>query len=150
MADPIGFSAATARFDLPFLHTGQTQKEIFVNEAHVILDALLHPVVQGIVAQPPQAPKSGECWIVGADADGLFAGQENKIACYHEAQWIFTSLVTAMRVYNLASASYVCFLDGWDVAPAIAIPSGGETIDVEARAAIMQIADALNRAGLTA
>ncbi|WP_144095824.1 DUF2793 domain-containing protein [Croceicoccus sediminis] len=150
MADPIGFSATTARFNLPFLHAAQTQKEFFVNEAHVVLDALLHPVAQGVASQPPQAPASGECWIVATGGQNAFEGYDEKIACYHEGQWLFSAPVPGMRVFNLATATFLHFTNGWDAIGAIDAPAGGSNVDGEARDAIANIIDALKRSGITA
>lgn len=149
MPDPIGFSATTARFKLPFLNVAQAQKEVFVNEAHVILDALLHPVVQGATDTPPTDPKSGECWIVAPSGNGLFASHDDEIACYHDGQWIFCSPAQGMQVFDLTTGALAFFANGWSRLSPISSPQGGTNVDIEARAAIEGIIDALNQAGIT-
>ena len=65
MSDPITFASASPRLGLPLLFAGQSQKEFFVNEAHALVDALLHAAVEGEADAPPSAAEEGECWLVG-------------------------------------------------------------------------------------
>jgi len=66
MSDPTSFTLTTPRFGLPFLFSGQAQKEVSVNEAHALADMLLHPCIAGELAAPPASPSAGDCWLVGA------------------------------------------------------------------------------------
>ena len=80
MSDPITFTSASARFRLPFLFSGQTQKELFVNEAHALLDALLHAAVEGEADTPPAAPAEGESWLVGGAPTGTWTDHAGEFA----------------------------------------------------------------------
>ena len=82
MSDPITFASASPRLGLPLLFAGQSQKEIFVNEAHALVDALLHAAVEGESDAPPSAPEEGECWLVGDAPSGAWTDRAGTLASY--------------------------------------------------------------------
>lgn len=148
MFDPISFSNASPRYRLPFLFSGQAQKEFIVNEAHALLDALLHPAAEGEAAVPPASPADGECWLVGASATGDWAGHDGKIACWQPGGWVFVNPRDGMRVLDKASGQAVLYAGGWRRIALPAAPSGGAIVDAEARAAIGEIVSVLQQAGI--
>lgn len=158
----------TSRFALPFILPGQAQKELFHNEALARLDIALHPAVEGApLAVPPLAPSPGQAWIIAAGASGDWSGKDGAIASWTEGGWRFLLPTSGMSVWNKDMGLLLHFDAGtWsgDVAatkiviegqqvlgprqPAVPSPSGGTTIDAEARAAIAAIAAALMSHGL--
>jgi len=160
---------STARFALPFLLPGQAQKEAFHNEALTAVDAALHACVAGDPTDEiPSAPEPGESWIVGAGATGEWAGRSNDLAIWTAGGWRFVAPVPGMTVWKL-DAGYrlhwtgAAWSDGnWPVAAltiggdrvvgprleTVSSPSGGTTIDVEARAALDAVIVALRTHGL--
>ena len=161
-------SDASARFHLPHILPGQAQKELFHNEAITLIDALLHPSVVTILAVAPVEPEPGQCWIVGADAQGAWSGHVGELACWTEGGWRFAAPTPGLRVWNGAEAQDVQWdgtswqavvrtgaieIEGVQVLgprrPAIPTPSGGTLIDVEARAAISAIIATFMSHGLT-
>lgn len=142
-------SEQSARFALPFLAAGQAQKEIFHNEALIVTDMLLHPVAQGVADMPPEAPAVGDCWIVGADAGGAWAGHAGALAGWTGGGWRYAAPQPGMMVWRADRAAAVRYREGaWGDAEAIAAPSGGPVIDGEARAAIGALIVALRTQGL--
>lgn len=159
----------TPRWALPMLFAGQAQKEIFHNEALVLIDALLHGRVESAgVATPPGEPAAGQCWIVAAGASGAWAGQVDAIACWSGGGWRFLPPRAGLQV-DVADRGHALFHDGaqWRDAALredglyldderivtmrrgpIAEASGGDVIDVEARSTIAAILDALRQHGL--
>lgn len=148
MSEPIALASATPRFSLPLLFAGQAQKEFFVNEAHLRLDQLLHPAVEGELAAPPSAPLEGECWIVSATAMGAWVGREGCLASYGAAGWRFADPRDGMLVFDRNRASYLHYRSGWNSAAAPQGPDGGATIDSEARSAIIELIAVLRALGI--
>lgn len=143
MADMIQFDSATTRFSLPLLFSGQAQKEAFVNEAHVLTDALLHCVAEAVADIPPSAPENGKCWLVGDAAQGEWTGQERSVAYRQQGQWIHITPRDGMAVWVRNTGQYQRYEGGWQVPVVPVLPTGGATIDVEARQAIHSIYDIL-------
>jgi len=148
MTDPIVFASVSPRYGLPFLFAGQAQKEAFVNEAHALTDALLHPAVEGEADEPPAAPSEGESWLVGATPAGAWADHAGELASYQAGNWIFATPRDGMRVLDRSTAQDVRYLGGWQRPATPAEPTGGTTVDAEARAAIADLIAVLVAGGL--
>lgn len=161
----------TPRWGLPLLFAGQAQKELFHNEALTRIDMLLHGQVQSAdLGEAPATPSIGECWIVGADASGEWAGQQGAVACWTEGGWRFAPAAAGLALWvvdrgyamhhdGAAWRSGACRSDGLyvndvrvvgDRMGAIGNPSGGSVIDGQARAAIDAILNILRAHGLIA
>lgn len=162
-------SDVSARFALPFLQPGQAQKEVFHNEALAIADMLLHPVVEGPpLAAPPADPVAGQCWIVGAEPSGAWAGAANKLAAWTGGGWRFVAPVPGLLAWSRAGSCWLhwsgsAWSDGTLPAAGLSVggrkvvgargaaipsPSGGTIIDEEARAAVAAVIVALKSHGL--
>lgn len=161
----------TARWALPLLFPGQAQKELFHNEAMVLIDALLYGQVESAdIATPPGAPAIGQCWIVASGASGTWAERAGQIACWTEGGWRFVAprpgltIRVADRQHDMAYTG-----SSWNDGPlradglyvagskvvgeraeAITVPAGGTTVDTESRSAIAAILAALRAHGLIA
>jgi hypothetical protein len=159
----------TARFALPFLLPGQAQKELFHNEALATLDVALQAAVEGPpLASPPASPVEGQSWIVAPGAAGAWSGKEGFLAAWTSGGWRFVAPPAGMGVWNKADGLLLRYdgglwsggelacsslrIDGVQVVGgrrgAIASPSGGTIIDVEARAAVSAVIAALMSHGL--
>lgn len=148
MPDPISFDSTSPRFELPLLFAGQAQKEAFVNEAHALADALLHCAIEGEAAAPPTTPVEGENWLVAASPTGAWAGQAGKIACRQAGNWLFVAPRDGMTLLNRTNGQQRRYFASWLAPTAPATPSGGTTVDTEARAAINALVAALRTAGI--
>lgn len=148
MTDLDTFPSATPCHGLPLLFSGQSQKEMTVNEALLLADFLLHPWVKGAETSPPASPAPGDCWIVAAEGTSEFSGHDNALAAWTEGGWRFISPRMGMRVFDQANASQLIFDGIWRRADAPAGASGGAVVDVEARAAIDAIINQLVSVGI--
>ncbi|WP_010184834.1 DUF2793 domain-containing protein [Sphingomonas sp. PAMC 26605] len=161
----------SARLGLPLLQAGQAQKEVWHNEALMLLDFAVQPSVAAVgLDTPPASPALGACWIVGAAPGGAWTGQANAIAGWTDGGWRFVPPQPGMRVWSHADGADARF-DGtrWTIGtltgnrlvidgqamlearqPAIAAPANGTVVDVEGRHAIAAILSALQSLGLIA
>lgn len=161
---------ASPRFALPFIVPGQAAKEEFHNEALALLDGLVHAAVEGApAAAPPADPAEGEAWIVAAGATGEWAGRAHCLAIRSAGGWRFVAPVPGLSVWDKAAGLRRAWTgSGWSdgavsaaalviegqqvVGPrqgAVASPSGGTTIDTQARTAIDALIATLKSHGLT-
>ena len=147
--DPISFTSTSPRHELPLLFAGQTQKEFTVNEALARIDALLHPAAEGEANAAPGSPDDGECWLVGDSPTGVWTGHAGELASFSLGTWLFAEPRDGLRLLDKSTGQLVLRRDGgWTVASAPAHPSGGATVDAEARSAITGLIAALSDAGI--
>jgi Protein of unknown function (DUF2793) len=160
----------TDRHSLPLLATAQAQKELTHNEAITSLSMLAHPSVESAaLAAPPTSPVAGQMWIVDSSPTGSWAGQATKLALWTASGWRFQAPTEGMTCWDKANSRTMVFGAGsWTstlfagglsvggntvVGPrqaAIATPSGGATVDSQARSAVADILAALRAHGLIA
>ncbi len=148
MTTPLVFNGRSPHCDLPFLFVAQAQKEATVNEALARLDALIAPFVEGESASAPASPEEGEGWIVGAGALDSWAGHEGELAFLAAGTWQFVAPLPGMRVFDRSTGSARVWIDEWQTLALPDEPSGGATVDSEARAAIAMLIAGLRGTGL--
>lgn len=148
MSDPLTFDSATPRLALPLLFVGQAQKEAFVNEALSLVDGLLHCAVEAVLNTPPATPLDGQAWLVGAIPAGAWSGRAGHLALRQGGNWIFVPPRDGMRVLDRSTGQDRRYRDEWRAPAVPAAPTGGATIDAEARTAIAGIIASLREAGV--
>ena len=161
--------SSSPRLALPFLAAGQARKETTHNEALQLLDLLVAATVeQEPISDPPAAPSLGACYLVADAPTGAWAGKPQTVAGYTEGGWRFVTPVEGLHAYVKSRAQLACYRNGtWEIgmlraasvlvdgrqvvgsrAAAIATPTGGSVVDVEARGAVDQVLLALRDHGL--
>ncbi|HET6535431.1 MAG TPA: DUF2793 domain-containing protein [Sphingomicrobium sp.] len=161
----------TQRLSMPMLVPGQAQKELTHNEALLLLDTIVCGAVEeGARDDPPPAPVTGQCYIVGTSPSGEWAQYPSHLAAFTIGGWRFVAPFEGLAVFVKANSIIARYVTGaWEVGTlrssrllvdgkqvvgqqvaAIAEPSGGTSVDGEARIAIGEILAALRQHGLVA
>ncbi len=149
MSDPIIFDTTSPRFALPLLFAGQAQKEVFVNEALARLDGLVHCAIEGTASVPPAAPLEGDCWLIGDGPSGDWSGQAGRLALRQSGQWLFVAAADGTQLLNKATGQiWRRVSSSWNAPSPPTAPSGGTTVDNEARTALAELIAALRQAGV--
>lgn len=148
MANPITFPSATARFSLPLLFAGQAQKEPFINHAFSLVDALLQNVIVDSLDTPPENPEDGASYRILGNAGNAWFSHDDKLAIWIGEAWEFISPTNGMTIFDQTAGIQLRYNGSWQAAAEPAIPSGGTTIDAEARAALGSLIEALRSAGI--
>lgn len=148
MTQPIEFTDSSGRFRLPFLFAGQSQKEFFVNEAHALADILLHTAILGEQAAPPTESVDGDNWLVADSAAGDWAGHDGALAGMQAGVWKFVTPKDGMRLFDNSTGQFITYSNGWIRPTTPTVPTAGHTVDVELRAALEQLIEALRNAGI--
>jgi hypothetical protein len=148
MPEPFALGSLSPRHRLPYLRPGQSQKEFLVNEALARIDALVQATVLTERTDPPTQPEPGDAYLVAVAATGGWEGQDGAIAIYQGSGWLFQAPIDGVSVLRLDTRQIGYYSNGWIVASEPAEPSGGTTIDSEARVAISALITALRHSGI--
>lgn len=100
----------TPNFSIHELAASQAQKYVTVNEALRVVDTAMNlTVIRADNTAPPGSPSEGDKYIPAATATGAWAGQENNIAAYINAEWIFFTPAEGWRCYNQTTNELLIF-----------------------------------------
>jgi hypothetical protein len=134
-----------------------------------ILDMLVSGAVETApLDTPPSSPAAGSCYIVGPAPSGAWSGKAGQIAGYSAGGWRFVAPAAGMELFIKSSGLGATYRSGaWEIGvthtgtvavggqtvvgarqAAIANPSGGSTVDANARGTIGNILAALRAHGL--
>lgn len=150
MTSALTFPSTTKFFSLPMLFAGQAQKEFFVNQSFAMIDGLLQLAIDASLPDPPVNAEDGETFRILPQATGEWVGQDDKIAIKIAGGWNYFEPNEGMRVFDRTADRFLLFRSSWIQALAPAVPSGGQIIDSQARAAIEDLIQALRNAGIFA
>ena len=94
------------------------------------------------------SPAEGECWLAGTTPTGDWSGHAGEFACFEAGSWIFLAPRDGLRLLDRSTGQVKLYRGGWSVPTTPAAPSGGTTIDAEARTAIADLIAVLDEAGI--
>lgn len=117
---------------------------------------------------PPASPEPGQSYLVGSSPTGEWAQYPDHIAAFGEAGWRYIAPVAGLTLLDRSTGTLAAYQsNGWEAgtvrafrlvidgrqvvgsqADAIANPSGGVTVDAEARSVITEMLAALRQHGL--
>ena len=150
---------------------GQAQKELFHNEALQVLDCVAAAAVEEPPRNdPPVSAAEGATYIIGLAPTGAWSGKAGQIANMSAGGWRYVVATDGMSALIKTSGLRAEFRSGaWVIGTviaervevggvkvvgaqgaAIASPSGGSTVDSEARSAIALMLAAMRQHGLIA
>ncbi|MEH6758326.1 MAG: DUF2793 domain-containing protein [Parasphingorhabdus sp.] len=138
----------TPRFSLPLLAVGQAHKELFHNEALLLLDFLIDSVVLDVSDDPASlSPAEGDYWLIGPVATAEWSGKSDEIAGWSNGGWHYIKPQESMKIIMSNNQGMAIYHDAsWQFIVQVNGPAGGTIIDSEARSAIDSILDALRTA----
>ncbi|WP_439547274.1 DUF2793 domain-containing protein [Sandarakinorhabdus sp.] len=145
----------TPRLALPLLAAGQSQKDVTHNDALLAIDRLVTLAVEsrGVTA-PPVSPNTGAVWIVPADGAADWEQAAGTLMHWLGNGWLAQTPRSGQMAMVVDEAVLLVYAGGWHLvrhlaAPAaFAMPSGGVTVDSEARMAIVGLVTVLQQQGL--
>lgn len=101
--------------NITLVEQSQAQKEVTVNTAITVLDAILNMgVIDKDLATPPGSPAEGDSYIVAATATGDWATHEDDLAYYSNSAWAFITPNEGLTVWvNDEDTHYAYDGSGW-------------------------------------
>lgn len=91
--------ATTTNLGITLVESAQSQKEVTINQAISVLDAMAsYAVVDKDLATPPSSPATGALYIVAASPTGAWAGKATQLT-YFDQMWRFIMPQNGTRVW---------------------------------------------------
>ncbi|KAA5599843.1 DUF2793 domain-containing protein [Blastochloris sulfoviridis] len=127
---------------LPFLAAGQAQKHVTLNDALMMLDALVQCAVESrTLAAPPAEPVDGQRFVVAGSGAGDWAGQGGAIAVRVDGGWRFITPREGWQAFVRDEGAVLGFLGGaW--LPGLARTAHGGALSLHAIEAEVTLAGA--------
>ena len=85
---------------------------------------------------------------MGPSASGDWLDRDGMIACRQGGNWLFVTPADGMRVLDRSTGQELRYFGGSQAASAPTEPTGGTTVDSEARTALAELVAALRTSGI--
>ncbi|UAB78312.1 DUF2793 domain-containing protein [Erythrobacter sp. SCSIO 43205] len=105
-------------------------------------------MIDDSLATPPSEPIEGSRYRILDNATDEWQGRDGAIAIHVGGAWEYIAAQEGMSVFDTSARTTYFFTDTWTAAVTPAAPSGGSVIDVEARAVLASLIEALETAGI--
>lgn len=95
--------ATTPHLEITELGENQASPDVTVNEALGVADCAIQlAVTNQTTTTPPGSPTDGDRYIVGSSATGVWAGEDENVACYVGTDWHYLTPQEGWEVYDQA------------------------------------------------
>jgi hypothetical protein len=119
----------TPNLALPLVAAAQAQKHVTVNEALLLLDALVSLRLESVgETAPPGSPANGDRYGVPAGATGAWAGHAGEVAVRLGGGWVFRPPALGQVGYVADEARLAVFRPGLGWASALAASPNGASL----------------------
>jgi len=98
----------TNNLNITLLEQSQAQKEVSINSAIVVIDAILNRGAIDVISTPPVSPNNGDVYITGIGASGAWLNNDKKIAYYNQS-WQFISPKEGCNLWVSAKNKFFVF-----------------------------------------
>jgi hypothetical protein len=106
--------STTNHLGITLVQQSQAQKEVTVNQAFTLIDAILNTGAKSrSTSTPPGSPANGDVYIVGSSPTGAWSGQAGNIAWYNQTWNFLTPLEGATFWVHDESAVYTYNGTSW-------------------------------------
>ncbi len=131
----------TPRLGLPEMADGEQSGYVTFNELGRMLDGILNVAVESATTTtPPASPVDGDLWYVPLGATGAWAGNEEKVAQWYNAQWYYYD-TEGMVIYVKDSGTFLTVAQP-DASATMALSGVAATnINITTTAAGLDVAD---------
>jgi hypothetical protein len=144
----------TPRLALPLIAAGQSQKDVTHNDAVLALDRLVAlAVLSASALAPPASPPDGGVWIVPAAGATIWGQPAGTLMHRQDEAWIAALPHDGQVAYVAENGLLLVHAGGWQIVRrmgtpmTVELPSGGGTIDAEARSALASLISIMEHHG---
>ncbi len=105
-------SDQTSNLALPYILPSQAQKHVPHNEALQRLDAVVQLTITTETRTPPPTPEEGACYLLAAEAEGIWAGKTGLLAMWQDGAWLYITPKTGWQAFFLETGQIKAFDGG--------------------------------------
>lgn len=110
--------ANTPHLNITLVTQSQSQKEVTINLAFQVLEALQNTgIISMALSAPPGSPAEGALYVVKATGSGAWLGQDGNLAYFINGGWLFITPLNGLTLYDLSQSLLVTYSSGSWISP---------------------------------